>query len=258
MMKAFEKELPKLHNAVLAKEYHKDLGSACRCGSRNAKYRCRSCTQCHLRCQACIVEDHSLFAWHHLEEWIGTHFARTSLYHAGYRHRLGHGGNCCPNRDDSSPIRNIVIVHTNGFHHVTVEFCICDKSAMPVYQLIDAELFPATLDDPSTAFTFELLDTFQKLSLRSKINAYDYHRSLQEMTNAVFPHNVPNRYHEFLRVNRVWSHMEQVRRSGQCHDFDQLFPQRRTGCVAVRCPACPEVHINVDKTTIDLASDNET
>lgn len=32
---------------------------------------------------------------------------------------------------------------------------------------------------------------FEKLSLKSKINAYDYHLALQEMTNAAFPQDVP-------------------------------------------------------------------
>jgi hypothetical protein len=85
----------------------------------------------------------------------------------------------------------MVIVLINGFHNTSVEFCACNSAAALPYQLIDAGLFPATLEQPETAFTFELLDAFQKLSLRSKINAYDYHRSLQEMTNAAFVHDVP-------------------------------------------------------------------
>ena len=257
MMSIFEKELPALQNTILAKEHHPSLGRPCHCGLQNARYRCRSCTQCHLRCQTCIVEDHQLSAWHHLEEWVGTHFSRTSLYYVGYHHRLGHGGNHCPNRDKSTLVKNMVIVHTNGFHKIMVEFCACDGRVTPAYQLVDAQLFPTTLEDPETAFTFELLKTFQKLSLHSKINAYVYHCSLQEMTDGAFVHDVPNRYHEFVRVNRVWSHLGQVRRSGQCHDFDKIFPYRRPGCIAVRCPACPEVHINVDKTTIEMAREDE-
>ena len=81
----------------------------------------------------------------------------------------------------------MVIGHVNGFHEVFVEFCACNGSQKQPYQLINSNLFPATLEKPETAFTFELLDTFQKLNLRSKINAYDYHRSLQEMTDAALP-----------------------------------------------------------------------
>jgi hypothetical protein len=183
--------MPALQAALLAKEYHNDLGKFCECGSANAKYRCRSCTHGLLRCQSCILSDHHLSAWHHLEEWVGTHFSQTSLYRLGYRLRLGHHGDECPNRSHTSTMKNMVVVHTNGFHHASVEFCACNAHAAPPYQLIDADLFPATLEQPETAFTFELLDSFQKLSLRSKINAYDFHRSLQEMTNAAFVQDVP-------------------------------------------------------------------
>lgn len=44
----------------------------------------------------------------------------------------------------------MVIVYTNGFHQVAVEFCICDGIATPAYQLADTELFPAAFDQPET------------------------------------------------------------------------------------------------------------
>jgi CxC2 like cysteine cluster associated with KDZ transposases len=183
--------MPALQAALLAKESHNDLGKPCECGSANAKYRCRSCTHGLLYCQSCILSDHHLSAWHHLEEWVGTHFSQMSLYRLGYRLRLGHHGDECLHRSRTSTMKNMVIVHTNGLHHASVEFCTCNTHSAPPYQLIDADLFPATLEQPETAFTFKLLNSFQKLSLRSKINAYDYHRSLQEMTNAAFVQDVP-------------------------------------------------------------------
>ncbi|PPQ95982.1 hypothetical protein CVT26_016198 [Gymnopilus dilepis] len=257
MMTAFAKELPSLHAAILAKEHHMGLGNPCECGSVNAKYRCRSCFQSNLRCQVCIRNDHGLSPWHHIEEWLGTHFRRASLASLGFRLLLGHHGKRCANRGPVSAPRNMIIVHTNGFHHIPVEFCACTGSSSSFYQLVDADLFPATLEKPETAFTFELLDTFQKLSLRSKINAYDYHRALQEMTDAACVRDVPNRYHEFTRIYRLWDHMSLVRRSGQCHDFDDILPHRRKGSVTVRCPACPEVHFNVDKNVIEFAGEDE-
>ncbi|PPQ75117.1 hypothetical protein CVT26_008295 [Gymnopilus dilepis] len=257
-MSAFSKELPMLHKALFNKEHHAGIGALCECGSKEAVYRCRSCTQNYLRCRPCILKDHHLSSWHHLEEWLGTHFGRTSLSSLGYRHRLGHYGKRCPNRSEMSPARKMVIVHTNGFHEVFVEFCACNKSLNQPYQLIDADLFPATLERPETAFTLEILDAFQKISFRSKITLYDYHRSLQEMTSSILSEEVPNRYHEFSQVFRVWNHITQIRRSGQCHNFDELFPYRRQGSITVRCPACPEVHVNVDKKTIEEASEDDT
>jgi len=51
--------------------------------------------------------------------------------------------------------------------------------------------------------------------------------------------------------------MAQVRRSGQCHGFDDALPHRRKGSVTVRCPACPEIHFNVDQNTLELAAEDE-
>lgn len=33
---------------------------------------------------------------------------------------------------------------------------------------------------------------------------------------------------------------------------------RRQGSIAIRCPACPEIHVNVDKETVDTAHEDET
>jgi hypothetical protein len=195
MMAIFEKMMPMLHASVLAREYDQKLGRPCTCGSTGATYRCHSCAHSPLRCKSCILNNHHLVPWHHIEEWVGTHFSRTSLYRLGYRYRLGHDGSRCPNRGEKSTIQNVVVVHSNGFHQVSVEFCACNQSITPADQLLKADLFPASFEHPETAFTFELLDAFDKLSLKSKINAYDYHLSLQEMTNAAFPQDVPVRFY---------------------------------------------------------------
>jgi hypothetical protein len=47
------------------------------------------------------------------------------------------------------------------------------------------------------------------------------------------------------------------RRSGQEHGIDDELPGRRPCSLAVRCPACPEIGINVDKETIEIASESE-
>lgn len=63
--------------------------------------------------------------------------------------------------------------------------------------------------------------------------------------------------HEFVRIYRVWNHIAQVRRSGQCHNFDDALPHCRKGSVTVRCPARPEVHFNIDLETLELAAEDE-
>jgi hypothetical protein len=194
-MAIFEKMMPTLHASLLAREYDQNLGRSCGCGSPEAMYRCRSCAHSPLRCKLCILNDHHHTPWHHIDGWVGTHFARTSLHYLGYRYCLGHGGGTCPNRGEKSNVQSIVVVHSNGFHKTSVEFCACDQSTTSADQFLKADLFPASFEHPETVFTFELLDMFEKLSLKSKINAYDYHLSLQEMTNAAFPQDVPVRLH---------------------------------------------------------------
>lgn len=85
----------------------------------------------------------------------------------------------------------MIVVHINGFHQVPTEFCCCPKALSEPLQLIHAKLFPATMDRPETVFTNEVLDFFHKLSLNSKSVLYDFHRTLQEISNATFPKDVP-------------------------------------------------------------------
>ena len=52
-------------------------------------------------------------------------------------------------------------------------------------QLLRRGWFPATLDRPRTAFTFDCLETFHELTLQGKVNLYDfYHTILRKTDNA--------------------------------------------------------------------------
>lgn len=62
---------------------------------------------------------------------------------------------------------------------------------------------------------------------------------------------------EFNRVARVYSHLAAVRRSGQAHNIDSVLTHRRPHSLAVRCPACPEIGVNIDKETIEFATEDE-
>lgn len=191
MMSIFEDKLPMLQGAIFAKEYDQHLSQPCRCGSSDAIYRCPSCAHAPLECRPCILAAHKRTPWHHIDKWNGKHFVRTSLHHLGYCYYLGHGGESCTN--SSSSLKEFVVVHNNGFHTCSFQFCQCQTSNTEADQLLHASLFPSTFERPETVFTFELLDSFEKISLKSKISAYDYHLSLQEMTNAAFPQDVPVR-----------------------------------------------------------------
>jgi hypothetical protein len=51
-------------------------------------------------------------------------------------------------------------------------------------QLLRARWFPATIDRPSTVFTFNLLDFFHTLQDRNKCNPYDFYNTIIQQTDA--------------------------------------------------------------------------
>jgi len=59
------------------------------------------------------------------------------------------------------------------------------------------------------------------------------------------------------RVFRVWAHLSTLRRRGQAHGVDDILQGRRKNLLVIRCPACPEIHINVDLETIEQAQETE-
>ena len=74
-----------------------------------------------------------------------------------------------------------------GVFRLVVRYCNCGNmgSSVPKYtQLLRARWFPATIDRPSTAFTFGLLDFFHQLQNRNKCNPYDFYHTIVRLTDA--------------------------------------------------------------------------
>jgi hypothetical protein len=141
-------------------------------------------------CKLCIISAHVHGAFHHIQKWIGTHFVRTSLKELGFSIILGHFGDQCPNLSSSTRGRPTTIVHINGMHECIIKYCHCLDAPSEPFQLIEAGLFPSTLELPSTAFTFAVLQNFERHALASKKSAYDYCDALRKLTNSVFPQNI--------------------------------------------------------------------
>lgn len=115
---------------------------------------------------------------------------------------------------------------------------------LEVYQLLDAQLFPASLQHPKTAFTFTLLDTLFALTMRGKISAYDYYVSLCSLTDNYDLSHIPSRYEELNTAIRRYRNLLALKRSGIGHKecgVDNL----EAGELAVECPAAPLVGRNV-------------
>jgi hypothetical protein len=59
------------------------------------------------------------------------------------------------------------------------------------------------------------------------------------------------------RVFRVWIHLSTLRRWGQADGSNPVI-QLWKDSLAIRCPACPQVHFNVDLETIIQAPEDDT
>jgi hypothetical protein len=97
---------------------------------------------------------------------------------------LGHNGTPCPVPGDF--VKNFTVIDITGVHCIDVQFCGCYRSPDGSHnriQLLRTRLLPPTHIRPTTAFTFELLNTFHLLTLQGKINAYDFYLALVRKTD---------------------------------------------------------------------------
>jgi hypothetical protein len=135
----------------------------------------------------------SLFhSFSHQQQWNGLYFADVTLQQLGLEVHLGHLGQHCPHPEH--PINDFTIVDVNGIHTITLRFCACPGAPHARYQLLQSSWFPASLDRPRTAFTFDVLDTFQLLNLQGKLSAYDFYYSLDHKTDNTGVHAVQVSY----------------------------------------------------------------
>ena len=91
--------------------------------------------------------------------WNGSFFSNTTLTAAGLVVQLGHEvGDACP---APSSLRDLMVFDLSGVHRLVVRYCGCEAALSKAVQLFDVHWFPATIDRPAMAFTFNFLDFFQ-------------------------------------------------------------------------------------------------
>lgn len=74
----------------------------------------------------------------------------------------------------------------NGWHIVRVGFCACAASAprdKRYQQLIRMHWYPASFSRPKTAFSFDLLETYHKVTLQGKLNLYDFYLAIMQKSD---------------------------------------------------------------------------
>ena len=116
-----------------------------------------------------------------IQHWNSSYFADFTLQQLGLYVHLGHEFPSCPYADPA--IRDFTVVDVSGIHTVNLHFCGCVGAPHHCLQLLAASWFPASLDRPQTAFTFDVLDTFQLINLQGKTSAYDFYYSLDHKTD---------------------------------------------------------------------------
>ncbi|KAG2108071.1 uncharacterized protein F5147DRAFT_745887 [Suillus discolor] len=132
------------------------------------------------------------------------------------------------------------IVDKSGVHTHIVKYCTCPEADTADIQLFNMGLFPASFIEPKTAFTFDVLDDFLLDNLECGTSAMNYYSKLRRMTTSVFPHLVPDRYQELMRVARQWRKLKLLKWNGFGHEDKEVRP----GDLALFCPACPQPGIN--------------
>lgn len=83
------------------------------------------------------------------------------------------------------------VIETSGPHGTLVRYCQCHGRPDKWRQLFDAHLFPGSVIEPSTAYTFRLMREYEVHSIASKKNARDYTKALAQLANRQFPEEVP-------------------------------------------------------------------
>jgi hypothetical protein len=158
------------------------------CGDvMNTVYRCRDCFDMRLYCASCMVHMHCRQPLHRIQVclfvlcyrifqqmcqvWdpLTMFFHKTSLKDIGLRIQLGQHppGEACSGRQTTN---DFTIVNLTGIHVVTLDFCACYGAPERHVQLLRIRLYPATFDNPSTAFSFQILRNFLSLSFNTRLS----------------------------------------------------------------------------------------
>lgn len=177
--------------------------------------RCKDCFSGNLLCQGCCLIAHRNTPFHTIERWTGQFFQSTSLHEEGFTLYLGHRGAPCPGAGEENvqasgvagegtkdkgtlsetwkegPRKCLIVVDISGAHQLHIGWCQCKDAPAADVQLLRSRLFPASISNPSTAFTFGALEHFHIDSVECKTSALSFFSKLRRLTNNTNPDSVP-------------------------------------------------------------------
>ena len=185
------------------------------CKSKQGIICCKDCFSRRMLCHDCCLMVHQNAPFHSIEKWTGHFFQATSLDEEGFTLHLSHDGAPCPETqfktrtqetqdsgvDDDSTKRTdkrqtdhkkrLIVVDVSGIHQLHIGWCQCKDAPGADIQLLRNRLFPASVSNPSTAFTFRLLSYFHIDSVECKTSAFSFFNKLRCLTNDSSPDSVP-------------------------------------------------------------------
>ncbi|KAK7444303.1 hypothetical protein VKT23_015315 [Stygiomarasmius scandens] len=238
-------------------DYDERIGKPCSCGLKKRTIRCTDCFFPTCLCDTCFMDAHRSNPTHWAEVWDNRkgHFVRRDMCQLGFVINIGHEGDVCRHASKESDVRWFTLVDINGIHRTRVAFCKCNSSVNNFDLLLTAGIFPATVDNPETGFTYALLDLYNLETLVSKKSAFDICNALRRRTNPDFPDEPPDVYVQFLRVMRVWRALQMYKQSGQGHNIDEIMevmvPGWQKRSLIVPCFACPQRGFNMEEEVLE-------
>ncbi|KAF7441031.1 hypothetical protein PC9H_001380 [Pleurotus ostreatus] len=240
----FESPLPhrlQLWASDRRQAYLEELEGVVPCENKG-EYRCIDCFDTRLYCAICVLRQHRRTPLHRIEVWQDDCFTRTSLCELGHVIQLGHyHGEICAL--PSIIRKGFYVIDVSGIHLVSIRFCGCQFISDDV-QLLRYRWYPASSVKPQTAFTLDLLNTFQIITLQGKLSAYDFYLSIERKTNNAGTKDLQSRYDQFLSCVRQFRHLRMLKRAGLGMDMVPVS-STKPGSYAVECPACPHPGINL-------------
>lgn len=138
----------------------------------------------------------------------------------------------------------MLILHVNGIHEVSVQYCGCGRSIPQHQQLLRRRIYPASQITVRTCATFELLRQLHMLSLTTKSNTYDFYRALERLTTNNGMDLPRTRYKALMRMVLQWRHLKLLKRGGRGNE-PAGAAGTTPGELAILCPSCPRPDVNL-------------
>lgn len=159
-------------------------------------------------CRDCCLTTHALNPFHDIRQYtkvdvplhniVGTAedeiLEPITLKDLGYVLDIGHSGRPCPQNSNndhdflSSPIYDqvLTVVDVSGVYDLPIRWCRCkdhtDKS-LRYYLLLRMGLYPSSVTNPKTAFTFQCLNHFHMDIMECNTPASAFYSKLRRLTD---------------------------------------------------------------------------